>query len=96
MEKNEVKSLVKSIYLQSAALGGFEVNPQSPELLVVLIEEGYEGVNPERRAEAAANIIDVISMTLRIGGKNHQDVLEEKTVDAAKEKVCPVYPFGKK
>ena len=95
MEKNEVKSLVKSIYLQAAALGGFEVNPGSPEILVGLVEEGYEKVSSDKRAEAAANIIDLISESLRVASERHKEVLDEESVDAAREKICPVYPFGR-
>tara|TARA_R110000851_G_scaffold331929_1_gene506955 strand:+ start:2442 stop:2729 length:288 start_codon:yes stop_codon:yes gene_type:complete len=95
MEINEAKNIVKSIYLQAAALGGFEVNPESPEVLVELVQEGFERVNPERRAEAAANIIDVISMALRITEQNNKTIMDEQSIDDAKEKICPVYPFGR-
>jgi len=94
MEKNEVKSSVKSIYLQAAALASLEVNPKSPERFVELVDKGYEAVKPERRAEAAANVLLLISTTLRIAGQNEKTTLSESDVDAARDKVCPVYPFA--
>lgn len=96
MEKSEVKTSVKAIYLQAAALAGFEVGPDSPERLVKLVELGFVRVKRNRKAEAVANVLRLIAMTLELAEKKKVTLLHEENVEDAKEKVCPVYPFGKK
>ena len=96
MEKSEVKTSVKAIYLQAAALAGFEVGPNSPERLVELVEQGFKKVKPNRKGEAVANVLRLIAMTLEVAEKNGDTQLHESSVDAGKDKVCPVYPFGQK
>jgi hypothetical protein len=95
MEKSEVKTSVKAIYLQAAALAGFEVGPNSPERLVELIEQGFDKVAPNRRAEAVANVLRLVAVTLEVAEQSGDTQLHESSVDAGKEKICPVYPFGK-
>lgn len=94
MEKSEAKTAVKAIYLQAAALAGFEVGPESPERFVKIVEEGFAKVKPNRKAEAVANVLRIVAMTLELAGKNKVTKLSESSVDAGREKVCPVYPFG--
>ena len=95
MEKSEAKTAVKALYLQSAALAGFEVGPNSPEKLVTIVEQGFVKVKSNRKAEAVANVLRLVAMTLELAEKNGDTELHENSVDAAKNKVCPVYPFGK-
>ena len=96
MEKSEAKTSVKAIYLQSAAMAGFEVGPNSPERLVKLVDQGFLKVEPGHKAKAVANLLRLIAMTLELAEKNHEKQLQESSVDAGREKVCPVYPFGQK
>jgi hypothetical protein len=96
MEKSEVKTSVKAIYLQAAALAGFEVGPNSPERLVKIVERGFVKVEQNRTAEAVANVLRLIAMTLELAEKNNVTLLQETNVDAARDKICPVYPFGQK
>lgn len=96
MEKSEVKTSVKAIYLQAAALAGFEVGPNSPERLVKLVELGFAKVDPNHKAEAVANVLRIVAMTLELAEKNNEKQLQESSVDAARDRVCPVYPFGQK
>jgi hypothetical protein len=95
MEKSEAKSAVKALYLQSAALAGLEVAPNSPERLADIVDEGFDRVDPNRRPTAAANTLRLIAATLERAETNGAKVLHEADVDAAQEKVCPIYPFGK-
>lgn len=94
MEISEAKSIVKSIYLQSAGLAGFEVGPFSPERFVELVDQGFRNVEPNRKGLATANILRVVAMTLELAETNGVTTLGEEDVDAGREKVCPVYPFG--
>lgn len=96
MEKSEVKTSVKAIYLQAAALAGFEVGPDSPERLVTIVEQGFVRVKQDRKAEAVANVLRLIAMTLELAEKNKDTLLHESNVDDARDNVCPVYPFGQK
>ncbi len=94
MEKSEVKTSVKAIYLQAAALAGFEVSPDSPERLVDIVESGFTKVQPGHKAEAVANILTLIGTTLELAEERGDSSLHETSVDAAHDKICPVYPFG--
>lgn len=96
MNKSEAKTAIKALYLQSAALAGFEVGPNSPERLVTIVNQGFVKVKPNRKAEAVANVLRLLAMTLELAEKNGDTQLHESSVDAAQTKVCPVYPFGKK
>jgi hypothetical protein len=93
MEKAEAKSAVKSLYLQAASLAGFEVTAESPERLSQFVDEGFTRVTASRRPEAAANVLRLIAMTLELAQESGAIILSELNVDAAKDKVCPVYPF---
>lgn len=97
MEKSEAKSAAKALYLQSAALAGFEVEPFSAERMAEIVEEFYAKVETHRRPEAVANLLRLIGHTLQIAGKDGVTRLQESNVDAGREKLCrpPVYPFGK-
>ena len=94
MNISEAKSAVKAIYLQSAALAGFEVGPFSPERFVGLIDQGFSKVEDDRRPEAVASVLRVIAATLEEAQKAGDTQLHESSVDAGKQKVCPVYPFN--
>jgi hypothetical protein len=93
MERAEAKSAVKALYLQAAALAGFEVTQQSPERLSDLVEEGFGNVDAARRPEAVANVLMLIAETLKLAQSSGDTVLSDSNVDAAKESLCPVYPF---
>ncbi len=93
MEKNEAKTAVKALYLQSAALAGFEVGPNSPEEFVALVEEGFEKVASDRKPEAVANVLKIIAATLELAQETRTNMLGEENVMAGRDKVCPVYPF---
>ena len=94
MEKSEAKSTAKAIYLQAAALAGFEVRPDSPERLADIVEQGYANVDAKRRPEAAANALRLIALTLELAQTRGDTILSEKNVAEAQKKLCPVYPFG--
>lgn len=93
MDKSEAKSAVKALYLQSAALAGLEVRAHSPERLVELVDQGFERVSDDRKSEAVANLLKVISATLMHAQKNNLSALGESDIDAGKDSVCPVFPF---
>ncbi|HET9765869.1 MAG TPA: hypothetical protein VFS60_03420 [Thermoanaerobaculia bacterium] len=97
MEKSEAKSSAKALYLQAAALAGFEVEPYSAERMSEIIEEFYAKVKPKRRPEAVANLLRLIAHTVQLAGEAGSTRLQESSVDAGREKLCdpPVYPFGK-
>jgi len=95
MDKVEAKSAVKALYLQAATLAGFEVTPQSPERLTELVDQGFEKIEGNQRPKAIANLLKLIAATLEIAQENGDTVLSESTVDVGKQKICPVYPFGK-
>lgn len=90
---SEARSGVKALFLQAASLSGLEVTEQSPERLVALVNKGFPIVSSERQPEAVANILRVIAETLMFAQNHNVTKLSEGTVDAGKEKVCPVYPF---
>jgi hypothetical protein len=92
MEKIEAKSTVKAIYLQSAALAGLEVSPDSPEHLAGIVEQGFDKVELTRRPEAVANTLRLIAATVESVGPG-DTMLHESNVHAGHDKVCPVYPF---
>jgi len=93
MEQIEARSAVKSIYLQAASLAGLDVNPQSPEQLVALVNNGFNRVVAERRPEAVANLLKIVAMTLQLAQEKGESHLHEGSVPAASEKICPVYPY---
>jgi hypothetical protein len=93
MERTEAKSAVKALYLQAAALAGFEVTKDSPERLSGLVEEGFGNVEVSRRPEAVANVLRLIAETLELAQRSGDTVLSESNVDAAQDSLCPVYPF---
>jgi hypothetical protein len=93
MEKSEAKSAVKALYLQSAALAGLEVSPNSPEELIVIVDEGFAMVEPSRRPTATANLLRLIAAALEIAETHGDNMLHEGSVHGAKGKICPVYPF---
>ena len=94
MEVNEAKSAIKAIYLQSAAMAGYEVASSSPERLADLVQEGFGKVESGRRPEAVANLLKVVAATLEYAQEQRSSMLHEKDVDGGRGKVCPVYPFG--
>jgi hypothetical protein len=93
MNINEAKSAGKALFLQSAALAGYEVSSFSPERFADLLDQGFSKVEKSRRPEAVANLLRVIAATLEVAQERGDTQLQETTVSAAKEKVCPVYPF---
>jgi len=95
MEKSEAKSAVKSLYLQSAALAGLEVSPQSPEQLILIVDQGFDSVESERKPTAVASVLRLIAMTLEVAETQGDKMLHEGNVTAAQNKICPIYPFKK-
>ena len=97
MEKSEAKSAAKALYLQAAAMAGFEVTDQSPERIAALVERGFSKVKPKRQAEAVANLLRLLAWTVQLASETGASILSESSVDAAHEKLCepPIYPFGK-
>jgi hypothetical protein len=95
MEKNEAKSAVKALYLQSAALAGLEVSPLSPEELAKTVEEGFNKVGSDKHPSAVASTLRLIAVTLEVAEAKGDKVLHEGHVISAKEKVCPIFPFKK-
>jgi len=95
MEKSEAKSAVKALYLQSAALAGLEVSPQSPEQLVRSVDEGFDKVESNRKPTAVASTLRLIAMTLELAEAKGDKVLHEGNIIDAQAKICPVYPFKK-
>lgn len=95
MEKRETKTAVKSLYLQAAALAGFEVSPDSPERLSDIVEEAFDQIVPQRRAESVANLLKLLAAIIDTAGRQEKSFLNEQSVEAGKAKVCPIYPFGK-
>ena len=55
--------------------------------------KGLTASRQNRRPEAAANVLRLIATTLELAQDGGDTILSESNVDAAKEKVCPVYPF---
>jgi hypothetical protein len=94
MELAEAKSAVKAVYLQAASLAGLEVSPDSPERLAQLVADAFTKVKAKRRPEAVANALRVIAATLDVAQKSGTKTLHESDVEAGKQRVCPVYPFG--
>ena len=94
MELIEAKSGAKALYLQAAAMAGFEVSPDSPDRLAEIVDEGFPLVDPGRRPEAIANLLRVIAATLEHGHNTGTTMLRETNVKGGQNKVCPVYPFG--
>jgi hypothetical protein len=95
MERSEAKSAIKALYLQSAALAGLEVSPNSPELLIQIVDAGFDKVEVNRRPTAVANTLRLIAVSLEIAEARGDKMLHEDNVTGAQAKVCPVYPFGK-
>ena len=95
MEKTEAKSAVKALYLQSAALAGLEVSPNSPEELIRIIEGGFDMVEEDRKPTAVASTLRLIAVALEIAEVRGDRMLHEGNVIDASKKVCPIYPFKK-
>ncbi len=96
MEKSEAKSIAKALYLQSAGLAGFEVSPDSPESLAAIVDGAFPLVKASGQAEATANLLRLIALTIEEGAKRKgQKKLFETDVKAAQLSLCPVYPYGK-
>jgi len=93
-ELSLAKSGVKALYLQAAALAAFEVSPASPEVLADLVGQGFAFAN--RRPSAVASVLKLIAATLEIAEERGDHMLHEGNVEAGKQKVCPIYPFGTK
>jgi hypothetical protein len=89
----EAKSGTKALFLQAASLSGLEVTTDSPERIADLVQNGFEKVSAERQPEAVANLLRVISETLMYAQENGLQKLSEATVQAGRERVCPVFPF---
>ena len=96
MDLAEAKSGVKAVYLQAASLSGFEVGPDSPEVLSAIVSSGFDNVDVGRRAEAVANILRLIAATLEHAQQSGVKKLRETDVRSGQTTVCPVYPFGTK
>lgn len=95
MELSEAKTAVKALYLQSAAMAGLEVSPESPEALVPMVEAGFSLVEAQRRPTAIANVLHLIATALEMAEARGDNRLHENSVPEASEKICPIYPFGK-
>ena len=95
MERSEAKSAVKALYLQSAALAGLEVSPQSPEQLTLIVGQGFDSVEAHRKPTAVAGLLRLIAMALEGAEAKGDKVLHEGNVLDAQEKICPIYPFKK-
>jgi hypothetical protein len=93
MEQIEARSAVKSIYLLAASLAGLDVSTNSPDQLVALVNDGFHLVKEERRPEAVSNLLRIIGVALMLAQEKHELSLNDESIPAAREKVCPVYPF---
>jgi hypothetical protein len=78
-----------------AAASGLEVSPASPEVLSEIVDAGFHKVEPIHRPAAIANILRLIAVTLEIAETQGDKMLHEGNVMAARDKLCPIYPFGK-
>jgi hypothetical protein len=96
MERSEAKSAVKALYLQSAAIAGMEVRPQSPERFADIVQAAFERVEPNRHARAVSSALRLIARTLELAEEQGVTMLGESDVDKASEDICPIYPFGEK
>ena len=94
MEITEARTAVKALYLQSAALAGLEVSEASPEALSVLVGIGFDRVDAKRHPSAIASVLRVIAVALEMAEARGDNKLHETSIDEARDKVCPIYPFG--
>lgn len=92
MTKEEAISTAKAIYLQSAALVGKEVGPNSPEVLADVVRQNFDRVQEPERQKAVGHFLRflaaVIESPIAADNKYH-----ESNVWAGREKTCPVFPF---
>lgn len=95
MDKAEAASAVRGIVHLSASLAGLEASSHSPERFVAQVRIAIDRnkVEESRRPEAIGNLLRWIAATLDEAQSTGAKTLSESTADAAKEKVCPVYPF---
>jgi len=93
MERFEARSAAKSLYLLSASLAGLDVSSESPEGIADLVDKGGDLVKEERRPEAVANLLRIIATALLDAQYRNDKRLHENSVMAARDQVCPVYPF---
>ncbi len=92
MTKQEAASAAKAVYLQAASMAGKEVAPFSPEGLAMMVQEGLERVEENRRQEAVANFLRLLAAIIEspIGPDN---MYHESNVNEGQKKTCPIYPF---
>jgi hypothetical protein len=92
MTREEAASAAKAVYLQAASMAGKEVAPDSPEGLAVMVQDGLERVDENRRQEAVANFLRLLAAVIEspVGPDNKY---HESNVYEGQKKTCPVYPF---
>jgi hypothetical protein len=91
-----MKSSIKALLLQCAGLAGLEVGPMCPEELISQVGRGIRLTGSERRPEAVGNLLRLLAATLQSAQDRGDQLLHEENVREGKEKVCPVFPFGKR
>ena len=96
MNQREAKSSIKALYIQAAAIAGLGVSYRSPEHLIELISPGLSQVDPPRRPEAVANLLRLIAASLESAQKRGDTILLEDDAQNGHDKVCPIYPFGRR
>jgi hypothetical protein len=96
MNQREAKSSIKALYIHAAAIAGLEVSFRSPEFLIELITPRLSEVESSRRPEATANLLRLIAACLESAQKREDKTLHEEDARNGHDKVCPIYPFGKR
>ncbi len=92
MNANEARAAATALYLQSAAMAGLEVDPQSTEAIVSLVAQGFDRVGEGQEPLAVASLLTLIAAALEIAQQT-DGVLSAATVEQAQDEICPVYPF---
>ena len=95
MERIEATAAVRSLVYLSGSLAGLDVSAPSTGRFTDLVDEAFAKPNfpSARRPEAVANLLNLLAETLMVAQRGKLEMISESSVDKAKEKVCPVWPF---
>lgn len=92
MTKEEATSTAKAIYLQSAAMAGKEVGPNSPETLADIVRKNFDRVKEPERQKAVGLFLRLVAAVIESPIAPDNKYHETNVWEGHKE-TCPVYPF---
>ena len=98
----EARSATKRLVEISGSLAGLDTSPQCTESFVDVVsqvfeERHYEGMLEQgRRPEAVGNLLKWVAATLMVAQEKGVAEISENHVNDGRDRVCPVYPFGRR